>query len=92
MGVGGRQPASARRPASREVGALLPDGGAARMTRMRRFIGRSWVLVGLAIVATFAFAPLEAAESARRWLLAAGAASMVGGILWLNLWPDRRAA
>ena len=72
--------------------SLLPEGGATRISRMRRFIGRSWVLVGLVIVVMFAFAPLDVAQSARRWMLAAAAASMVGGILWLNLWPERRAA
>jgi hypothetical protein len=72
--------------------SLLPDGGAARISRMRRFIGRSWVLVGLAIVAIFALAPIEVAGPARRWLFVAGVASMVGGIVWVNVWPDRRAA
>jgi len=70
--------------------SMLPDGGAERISRMRRFVGRSWVLVGLVVVTAFAFAPLESAQVARRWGVVAGVASMTAGILWVNLWPDRR--
>jgi len=72
--------------------SMLPAGGATRMSRMRRFIGASWVMVGVVVVAMFVFAPLHVAESARRWMVAAGVAAMVAGVLWLNLWPDRRTA
>lgn len=72
--------------------SMLPDGGAERISRMRRFIGRSWVLVGLIVIVAFAFAPLELAQVARRWGFVASVVAMIGGILWVNLWPDRRPA
>jgi len=72
--------------------SLLPDGGAMRISRMRRFIGRSWVLCGLAIIAMFVFAPPEAAQVARRWMFVASVAAMIAGIVWVNVWPDRRLA
>ncbi len=70
--------------------AILPVHLAERVTSARRFIGTTWVVLGVVMAAAFLFQPLESAKALERWSVMGGFLTMLVGIVWMNAGPDRR--
>jgi hypothetical protein len=70
--------------------SILPPGGAVRQQAARRFVGLSFVLMGLTLATAFLFAPIEFAAAFRRWIAAAGFLVTAGAIVWMNMGPAHR--
>lgn len=70
--------------------SMLPPGGAARQTAARRFIGLSWVLLGLTTALAFLFTPLGFAATLARWATAGGLLTMLTAVVWMNAGPAIR--
>lgn len=72
--------------------SLLTEGGALRIARARRFVGWTWVLLGLATVLVSIFLPFDLVKLAGRWTFIVGMLAVLGAIVWINIGPKRRQA
>lgn len=71
--------------------SMMPLHLAERVTRARRVIGTTWVILGLIMLWHFLAVPLTWARSFERWSFLAGLVVMLGAIIWMNAGPARRA-
>jgi len=69
--------------------SMLPGDGATRISIMRRFVGRAWVITGLVIAVAILATPVELAESIRLSIGMVGLGVTVAAILWMNFGPLR---
>jgi hypothetical protein len=72
--------------------SLLPEGGALRITTARRFVGWTWVLLGLVTALISIFLPFDLVKLAGKWMFIGGMLAILGAIVWINLGPRRRQA
>ena len=72
--------------------AMLPSGGAERISAARRFLGTTLVCLGSITALTFFLAPVGFAESLRQWVTFAILLTWLGAIIWMNLGGARREA
>ncbi|MEZ5319853.1 MAG: hypothetical protein R2752_20795 [Vicinamibacterales bacterium] len=68
--------------------SMLPLQLAERVTRARRVLGTTWVLLGLTLVVAYLAAPLALAQAAGRVAAGGGALSVVAAIVWMNAGPS----
>ncbi len=64
--------------------SMLPPEPAQRVTTARRFVGRSFVLIGLLLALVFVSAPLAYAVTLERWSIVLGLMLMLGAVVWMN--------
>jgi len=67
--------------------SILPPGGAGRQSTARRFIGTTWVAIGLAVIVAYVALPVELAGVLRRWGTFASLFVVLAGIVWMNVGP-----
>jgi hypothetical protein len=70
--------------------SMLPRKQAELVTVARRFIGATFVILGLLTALAFVSASLELATSLLRWATGAGLLAILGGIVWMNLRAERQ--
>jgi hypothetical protein len=70
--------------------SVLPLPLAERQTSARRFIGATFVILGLALAIAFMVLPLDVAKTIGRWEAIGGLLTVFGAIVWMNAGPARR--
>lgn len=70
--------------------SMLPVHLADRVTRARRVIGTTWVVLGLIMLWFFLAMPLPVASPLARWSALAALITVLGAIIWMNTGPGRQ--
>jgi hypothetical protein len=70
--------------------SLLPPHLAQRVTCARRFIGRTFVMLGLATGIGSLLLPLPLAKALWRWTMVGEGLTILGAIVWMNAGPVSR--
>jgi hypothetical protein len=65
--------------------SLLPLHLADRVTRVRRFVGTSFVVLGLSMAMAFLVLPVASAKAVGRWASLAACLTILGAIVWMNI-------
>jgi len=69
--------------------SILPLPLAERVSRARRFVGRVWLTLGVAMTIGFVAVPLTLARAVARWSAVTGILTILGAIVWMNFGPER---
>lgn len=67
--------------------SMLPLHLAERVTRARRFVGTTFVTLGLAMAMAFLVLPVAPAKTLARWATLGGCLTILGAIVWMNVGP-----
>jgi hypothetical protein len=70
--------------------SMLPPHLAQRVTSARRFVGRTFVILGLATGIALLLLPFPFAKALWRWTIIGVVLTILGAIVWMNAGPVRR--
>jgi hypothetical protein len=67
--------------------SILPLHLAERVTSARRFVGTTFVVLGLAMAMAFLMLPVASAKALAHWAVLGGGVTTLGAIVWMNIGP-----
>jgi len=67
--------------------SILPLHLAERVTSARRFVGTTFVVLGLAMAMAFLMLPAASAKALAHWAVLGGCLTILGAIVWMNIGP-----
>ena len=67
--------------------SILPLHLAERVTSARRFVGTTFVVLGLAMAMAFLMLPVASARVLAHWAALGGCLTLLGAIVWMNIGP-----